>query len=320
MTSAELLVDAFGRIRQVVHRGRRRPDARAVADLRRRHQVAVAAAGAAVLVTIDRQQRQHAPGDQPRPHRQRPRAADGGFGAGAGRLGPRAATVAACGSGGAGWLGCSASKACQQNEKAQHTSVQCPRIAWSLLTWKSAQPSSSQPIRSVAGQRVAVGPSPVRRDIPCLTEVGPRAVESQRRWRLLSTPDLGAVRVSRTRSASTTARRRQPSASWPRDVGVTVAARQYLVAWSMTAQIRQIPPRAVSNSQKSICASSPPRVPEEIDRLRRHPKHRDGGRSWRRLPPRGQVIGGLPGATEEGDGADPTGAGRGHLLTARADR
>ena len=29
---------------------------------------------------------------------------------------------------------------------------------------------------------------------------------------------------------------------------------------------------------------------------------------------------GLPGATEEDDGADPTGAGRGHRLTARADR
>jgi hypothetical protein len=36
---------------------------------------------------------------------------------------PRAATVAACGSSGAGWPGWSASKACQQNEKAQHTSV-----------------------------------------------------------------------------------------------------------------------------------------------------------------------------------------------------
>ena len=77
-----------------------------------------------------------------------------------------AATVAACGSGGAGWPGCSASKACQQNEKAQHTSVQCRRIARSLLTWKSAQPSSSQPIWSVAGQRVAVGPSPVRPTSP----------------------------------------------------------------------------------------------------------------------------------------------------------
>jgi hypothetical protein len=77
---------------------------------------------------------------------------------------PRAATVAACGSGGAGWPRCSASKACQQNEKAQQTSVQCRRIARSLLTWKSAQSSSSQPIWSVAGQRVVVGPSPMRRD------------------------------------------------------------------------------------------------------------------------------------------------------------
>src|SRR4029450_10394415 len=38
-------------------------------------------------------------------------------------------------------------------------------------------------------------PSPVRRDIPCLTERGPRGVESQRRWRILSTPDLGAGRL-----------------------------------------------------------------------------------------------------------------------------
>ena len=139
MTSAELLVDAFGRIRQVVHR---------------------------VVAGLTPEQ-----------------------------LAFRAATVAACGSGGAGWPGCSASKACQQNEKAQHTSVQCRRIARRFLTWKSAQPSSSQPIWSVAGQRVVVGPSPMRRDIPCLTEVGPRGVEAQRRWRILSTPDLGAGRL-----------------------------------------------------------------------------------------------------------------------------
>ena len=175
----------------------------AVADLRRQRQAAVAAAGAAVLVTTTASSASTLQGIS------------------------HARTVC---SGGAGWPGCSASKACQQNEKAQHTSIQCRRIARSLLTWKSAQPSSSQPIWSVAGQRVVVGPSPVRRVIPCLTEVGPRGVESQRRWRILSTPDLGAGRVSRTRSASTTARRRQPSASWPRDVGVTVAARQYLVA------------------------------------------------------------------------------------------
>ena len=170
-----------------------------------------------------------------------------------GRLGPPRGHRGGLRVGGAGWPGCSASKACQQNEKAQHTSVQCRRIARSLLTWKSAQPSSSQPIWSVAGQRVAVGPSPVRRGIPCLTEVGPRGVESQRRWRILSAPDLvsrvtdsshihgseptgqrtascprastnqrlgtlGAGRVSRTRSASTTARWSQPSASRPRAV------------------------------------------------------------------------------------------------------
>jgi hypothetical protein len=40
----------------------------------------------------------------------------------------------------------------------------------------------------------------------------------------------------------------------------------------------------------------------------------------RQVVHRGQVIGGLPGATEEDDGADPTGAGRGHRLTARAYR
>src|SRR4029450_10461991 len=39
----------------------------------------------------------------------------------------------------------------------------------------------------------------------------------------------------------------------------------------------------------------PRRVPEEIDGLGRHQKRRDGGRSWRRLPPRGQVIGVYPG-------------------------
>ena len=55
---------------------------------------------------------------------------------------PRAAVGAACGPGGAGWSGCSARKACQQNENAQHTSAQCRRIARSLRTWKSAQPSS----------------------------------------------------------------------------------------------------------------------------------------------------------------------------------
>jgi hypothetical protein len=50
------------------------------------------------------------------------------------------------------------------------------------------------------------------------------------------------------------------------------------------------------------------------------PERRDGGRFWRRLPPRGQVIGDLPGARRRADGADPTGAGRGHRLTAWADR
>jgi hypothetical protein len=44
-------------------------------------------------------------------------------------------------------------------------------------------------------------------------------------------PAVGAEVVDvRTRSASATARRRQASASWPRLVAVTVAARQYLVA------------------------------------------------------------------------------------------
>jgi hypothetical protein len=203
----------------------------AVADLRRQRQAAVAAAGAAVLVTTTASSASTLQGIS---HARTARNATGHelLTAGSASMpvasAPRAATVAACGSGGAGWPGCSASKACQQNEKAQHTSVQCRRIARSLLTWKSAQSSSSQPIWSVAGQRVVVGPSPMRRDIPCLTEVGPRGVESQRRWRILSTPDLGAGRVSRTRSASTTARRRQPSASWPRDVGVTVGGEAVL--------------------------------------------------------------------------------------------
>jgi hypothetical protein len=233
-----------------------------VADLRRQRQATVAAAGAAVLVTTTASSASTLQGIS---HARTAR------------------------SGGAGWPGCSASKACQQNEKAQHTSVPCRRIARRFLTWKSAQPSSSQPIWSVAGQRVAVGPSPVRRDIPCLTEVGPRGVESQRRWRILSTPDPGAGRVEDPFGVDDCADPPDPAAG-----GLELG--------------------------ESICTSSPRRVPEEIDRLRRHPKRRDGGRSWRRLPPRGQVIGGLPGATEEGDGADPTGAGRGHRLTARADR
>jgi hypothetical protein len=71
----------------------------------------------------------------------------------------------------------------------------------------------------------------------------------------LGTPDLGAGRLedpfgldngpAEAAERILAARRR-----------VTVAARQYLVASSMTSQIRQIPPRAVSNSEKSICASS----------------------------------------------------------------
>ena len=156
--------------------------------------------------------------------------------------------------------------------------------------------------------------------IPCLTEVGPRGVEPQRRWRILSAPDLGAGRVSRTRSASTTARRRQPSASWPRDVGGDGGGEAVL--GGVVDDCADPPDPAAGGLElgEVHLRVVPRRVPEEIDRLRRHPKRRDGGRSWRRLPPRGQVIGGLPGATEEGDGADPTGAGRGHRLTARADR
>ena len=198
MTSAELLVDAFGRIRQLVHRvvagltpeqlafravcpasddvsdifqptgsllvtavGRG-----AVADLRRQRQAAVAAAGAAVLVTTTASSASTLQGISHARNATGHKLLTAGSAPMPVASAPHAATVAACGSGGAGWPGCSASKACQQNEKAQHTSVQCRRIARRFLTWKSAQPSSSQPIWSVAGQRVAVGPSPARRDIP----------------------------------------------------------------------------------------------------------------------------------------------------------
>jgi len=88
-----------------------------VADLRRQREAAVAAAGAAVLVTTTASSASTLQGIS------HARTATGhelltaGSAPMPGRLGPRAATVAACGSGGAGWPGCSASKACQQNEK-----------------------------------------------------------------------------------------------------------------------------------------------------------------------------------------------------------
>jgi hypothetical protein len=133
MTSAELLVDAFGRIRQVVHRvvAGLTPEQlafRAVCPASDDVSDIFQPTGSLLVTAVGREQWL--------------------------TCGDSAATVAACGSGGAGWPGYSASKACQQNEKAQHTSVQCRRIARRFLTWKSAQPSSSQPIWSVAGQRL----------------------------------------------------------------------------------------------------------------------------------------------------------------------
>lgn len=67
----------------------------------------------------------------------------------------------------------------------------------------------------------------------------------------LATIDAQVVERS-SRSACWTAAVRQARASGPRAVGVRVVARQYLVAQSITAQMRQIPP-AVSNSEKSVC-------------------------------------------------------------------
>src|SRR6266545_3654659 len=117
-----------------------------VADLRRARQAALAAAGAAVLATTTASSAaarcmgsaRPAPPAPPPARNSRRLVRRRCPAAGA----PRAAAGAACGSGGAGRVECSARKACQQNENAQQTSVQCRRIARSLLTWKSAQPSS----------------------------------------------------------------------------------------------------------------------------------------------------------------------------------
>ena len=63
-----------------------------------------------------------------------------------GRLGPRAADGAACGSDGDGstrqWGMLGEPEACRQKLNGQHTSIQCRRMARSLRTWKSVQPSS----------------------------------------------------------------------------------------------------------------------------------------------------------------------------------
>src|SRR5215218_2633584 len=122
-TTGSLLVTAVGR--------------GAVADLRRQRQAAVAAAGAAVLVTTTASSASTLQGISHARNATGHKLLTAGSAPMPVASAPRAATVAACGSGGAGWPGCSASKACQQNEKAQHTSVQCRRIARSLLTRKS---------------------------------------------------------------------------------------------------------------------------------------------------------------------------------------
>src|SRR5215211_4980446 len=135
MTSAELLVDAFGRIRQVVHRvvagltpeqlafravcpasddvsdifqptgsllvtavGRG-----AVADLRRQRQAAVAAAGAAVLVTTTASSASTLQGISHARNATGHKLLTAGSAPMPVASAPRAATVAACGSGGAGW-------------------------------------------------------------------------------------------------------------------------------------------------------------------------------------------------------------------------
>src|SRR6266540_412208 len=71
-------------------------------------------------------------------------------------------TVAGTGAaaGGTCCAGCSANHARQQNENAQHTRVQWRRIARSLRTWKSAQPSSPLTCLSPCSTQVR---SPYRR-------------------------------------------------------------------------------------------------------------------------------------------------------------